>query len=337
VTSPTPPSPTAGARYVISSLQTASHSSPAVAWPNGHRFAFTVFDDTDEGTLDNVPHVYAFLHNLGFATTKSVWPLGGQRRPDIVGGETCAHAGYAAWVQALQKQQFEIALHNATFHSSIREETERGFARFVELFGQYPRSMANHTTCREGIYWGPHRVSGTQRIAYNVLTRFRHRGRFRGHDPDDPHFWGDICQEHVDYVRNFTFADVDTLAACPFMPYFDPDRPWVKAWFAGSEGADCRSYVRTLDERAQERLEAAGGACIMYTHFGKGFCEHGALDRRFVELMERLARRPGWFVPVSQMLDHIAQARGGIHILRHAERTRLERRWLRHKIVAGST
>lgn len=309
----------------------------SIQWPEGHRFAFTVFDDTDCSTLDNVPQVYACLRNLGFRTTKSVWPLGGQRPPDIVGGETCAHPEYAAWVQQLQQQQFEIALHNATFHSSTRVESQLAFTRFRELFGHYPRSMANHTTCREGMYWGPHRVTGLQRVAYNVLTRFRQCGRFHGHDPEDPHFWGDLCREHVDYVRNFTFAESNTFEACPVMPYFDSDRPWVNAWFAGSEGGDCPTYVKTLDERGLERLEESGGACIMYTHFGKGFYEHRTLNHQFVEVMERLARRPGWFVPVSELLDYIAQARGGVHVLTHRERTWLERRWLRHKIIAGST
>jgi hypothetical protein len=315
----------------------AASAGLRVAWPENCRFAFTVFDDTDEGTLDNVPHVYACLRDLGFRTTKSVWPLGGQRPAELVGGETCAHPGYAAWVQQLQAQRFEIAMHNATFHSSTREDTRRALARFVELFGHYPRSLANHTTCREGIYWGPNRISGVHRLAYNVLTQFRQSGRFRGHDPEDQHFWGDLCRDHIEYVRNFTFAEVDTLAACPFMPYFDPNRPWVKAWFAGSEGADCRSYIHTIDEAAQDRLEESGGACVMYTHFGKGFYEHGALDRRFTHLMERLARRPGWFVPVSQLLDYIAQARGGIHILKRGERAWLERRWLRHKLAVGKT
>jgi hypothetical protein len=315
----------------------AESAGSLITWPEGRRFAFTVFDDTDEGTLDNLPQVYALLQNLGFRTTKTVWPLAGKRPPEIWGGETCAHPGYAAWAQQLQRQDFEIALHNATYHSSTREDTRQALARFADLFGAYPRSMANHTTCRDGIYWGPHRVSGIRQVAYNVLTRFRQVGRYRGHDPEDQHFWGDLCRDHIDYVRNFTFADINTLAACPFMPYFDPDRPWVKAWFSASEGAECATFVNTIDERAQDRLEESGGACIMYTHFGKGFYQHGALDRRFVQFMERLARKPGWFVPVSQLLDHIAQARGGIHILKRRERTWLERQWLRHKIAVGPT
>lgn len=306
---------------------------PKITWPDGRRFAFSVFDDTDRASLENVPRVYEYLRDLGFRTTKSVWPLAGEREPDVVGGETCANPEYAAWVQQLQRDGFEIGLHNVTFHSSKRDATLRGFARFQELFSHYPRALANHTTCAEGMYWGPYRVSGVRRIAYNVMTRFRQHGRFHGHDPSSEYFWGDLCREHVDYVRNFTLPGLDTLAACPFMPYFDPDRPWVKAWFASSEGDKCSQWVETLTERAQDQLEESGGACIMYTHFGKGFYQQGELNQRFTELMNRLARKNGWFVPVSRLLDHIAQARGGIHPITRSERAWLENRWLLHKAI----
>ena len=56
------------------------------------------------------------------------------------------------------------------------------------------------------------------------------------------------------------------------MPYHDPDRPYVNAWFAASEGADVTAFNRCLSEEHQDRLEAEGGACIMYTHFASGFC-----------------------------------------------------------------
>lgn len=310
-------------------------SVPPIRWPGDCAFAFSVFDDTDRATLDNVQHVYALMRDLGLRTTKSVWPLEGTRAPDVVGGTTCGDSAYAAWVQELQAEGFEIGLHNVTYHSSTRPEVQQGLARFTELFSERPRAFANHTTCRDGMYWGDARVTGLQRSAYNLATRFRRRGWFQGHVPTSPYFWGDLCLEHVDYVRNFTFARVDTLAACPWMPYFDADRPWVKAWYASSDGAQCETYVKMLDERAQDELERSGGACIVYTHFGKGFYEHGALDRRFAELMKRLSHKRGWFVPVSTLLDHIAQARGGIHRITAAERGRMERRWLFDKVVSG--
>jgi hypothetical protein len=138
----------------------------------------------------------------------------------------------------------------------------------------------------------------------------------------------------VTYVRNFVFGDIDTLHACPFMPYHDPSRPYVNYWFASSEGPCVESFVRTLSEANQDRLEASRGACIMYTHLGKGFYEDGRLHPRFRALMERLGRKNGWFVPVSTLLDFLLQIKGR-HEITHRERAQLERRWLWHKIRVG--
>ena len=75
----------------------------------------------------------------------------------------------------------------------------------------------------------------------------------------------------------------------------------------------------------------------MYTHFGKGFYQGGSLNPRFKELMTRLSRKRGWFVPVSALLDHIATVRGGVHQITKADNRRLERRWLLHKLIDGSS
>ena len=308
-----------------------------ITWPDGKKFAFTVFDDTDNSTLDNAPKVYALLRDLGFRTTKSVWPAPGLRDPSVVGGSTCEDTKYLAWVKELQADGFEIGLHNVTYHSSTREETRRGLDTFRALFGHDPRAMATHTSCQEGMYWGGARVSGGHRVLYEVLNRGKQIGWFRGHVEGDEYFWGDLCKERVQYVRNFTLPEINTLKVCPWMPYFDPGRPYVNAWYASSEGARCKNYIETITEEAQDRLEAEGGACIMYTHFGKKFVENGVLDARFVELTKRLAKKDGWFVPTSTLLDYIAKQRGGVHTLTKRERRKLERRWLIHKVRHGSS
>lgn len=94
------------------------------------------------------------------------------------------------------------------------------------------------------------------------------------------------------------------------MPHYDPHRPLVRAWFAASEGANCRAFLQTLTEDALERLEAAGGACILYTHFGLGFVEQGRLRADFVSRMRRVASRPGWFVPAGTLLAYLEQQQG---------------------------
>jgi hypothetical protein len=304
-----------------------------VEWPHGKAFAFTIFDDPDYDTVDNVATVYSFLSDIGLRTTKAVWPIKGSGLPRI-GGATCEDEPYLEWLLKLQRRGFEIALHNVTHHTSSREQTIRGIEAFHKLFGHYPYSLANHSGCQESIYWESERLSGLQRLIYNAL-HLKLNGRnpgSQGHIEASPLFWGDLCQQNIRYVRNFVLGDINTLKACPVMPYHDPDRPYVKYWFASSEGANVDSFSAMLSESNQERLRGEGGACIIYTHLAKGFVEKGRIDNRFKTLMERLASMNGWFVPVCTLLDFIVQTRGG-HVITSGERNFLERKWLWHKIV----
>ena len=318
----------------ISSAEVRAVTSE-IAWPDGKAFAFTVFDDTDCATVANTRPVYDLLADLGVRTTKSVWPLRGRKSPKV-GGATCEDRTYLAWIYTLRDQGFEIGLHNTTYHTSPRADTLRGLDRFRELFGHDPAAHANHTGCHEGIYWGEYRLEGLHRNLYNLLTRNTRKNCFRGHIEGDELFWGDLCQLRVRYVRNFVFRDVNTLKRCPHMPYHDPAKPFVNAWFASSEGAHVDGFVRCLDEKNQDRLEAEGGACIMYTHFACGFFENGALHARFRGLMTRLSRKNGWFVPVGTLLDFLRQ-RKGVHVLTPRERSRLQSRWMHDKLWLGST
>ena len=302
-------------------------------WPDGKDFAFTVFDDTDLATVENTRPVYDLLGQLGFRTTKSVWALKGAY-PPVIGGMTADDPAYRAWTLDLQAAGFEIGSHGATYHSSPRDLVIRSADRFREIYGHDPVTFANHAGCAESIYWGVDRVSGPARLAYNVMTRFSRRDLFRGHREGDPLFWGDICRERVRYVRNFTYTNINTLAACPFMPYHDPDRPYVNAWFASSEGANVHAYNDCISEVNQDRLETEGGACIMYTHFASGFSSEGRLDERFSALMNRLARKNGWFVPVGTLLDFLAKERG-LQTIGSRQRTLLEWRWLLSKARIG--
>lgn len=304
-------------------------------WPDNKSFAFTVFDDTDFSTVENTRPVYDFLAECGLRTTKSVWPVKGERKP-FIGGATCEEPDYLGWVETLQTEGFEIGYHLATYHTSRREETAAGLERFRALFGTYPRSMANHVGCREGIYNGSARLTGFNRGIYNAATFFRNHQRFRGHLKGDPLFWGDHCKNRIAYVRNFVIPEINTLSVCPFMPYHDPSRPWVNHWFASSEGANAASFVRCIDEASQDRLEADGGACIMYTHFSCGFYKNGALSKRFKYLMKRLSQKEGWFVTTSTLLDHLRSVQGH-HVISDNERRRLERRWLRTKLLHGTS
>lgn len=305
----------------------------SVIWPDNKKFAFTVFDDTDYATVENVGEVYRFLGDLGVRTTKSVWVNRGTE-PGNCPGQTCEDPAYLDWVLKLQERGFEIGYHMATWHSSPRQRTIAALDRFAELFGSVPLVGANHSDCRENIYWGAARVGGLSKLIYNLATRFQFADRYRGHVESDPHFWGDICKDRIRYFRNLVYGDLNTLAACPMMPYHDPARPYVNFWFASSDGSNVELFNRCISEKNQERLEEEGGASIMYTHFASGFCVDGKLNPRFRQLMERLAYRPGWFVPVSPLLDYLREKNGG-HIITADERSALERKWLWEKLRRG--
>lgn len=305
-----------------------------IHWPKDSSFAFTVFDDPDAQSFETTQLVYSFLADLGFRTTIGVWPLDIRRNPNS-GGETCGNAEYRTFLQHLQAIGFEIGFHNAAPHSSTREETVESLRLFQAYFGKPPAVMANHYNA-DAIYWGPARLTGWRRVLYNLITLGRARNKWFGHIETHPNFWGDICREQIRYCRNFVYSDIDTLHANPWMPYFDPLRPYVRSWYSASEGHNASSFLKTLGEEPQDRLEEQGGACIMYTHFGHGFVQDGKLIPEFRRTMERLARKKGWFVPVSELLDFLADTKG-VTVLDDRLRGKLETRWLWEKLCRGTS
>jgi hypothetical protein len=308
---------------------------PGVEWPGGKRFAFSIVDDTEVSTVKNVKPVYDLLESLGMRITKTVWPLGFTRKP-LFGGGTLEDADYRAWVLQLQEAGFEIAFHGATDHSSTREETLRALDLFRDVLGHDPRLHANHFGQTEGIYWGEARLDGLPRFVYRAANAvLRRETHYYGHVEGSPYFWGDICRDRIEYVRNFSFPDVNTLHSDPLMPYHDPRRPYVRFWFSSSDAAGLDAFCTLLSDEAQDRLVESGGACIAYTHFGFGFAKNGRADPRFTRVVERLAGLPGWFVPVSTLLDHLRandgwQADPGPGPLRG-----LRRRWVLSKLRRG--
>ena len=115
-------------------------------WPNGHKFAFTVFDDTDWATVENVKPVYELLSGLGMKTTKSIWMIRGEGAGNN-GGQTCEDRDYLEWILRLRQQGFEIALHNVAPGTCSRAVTIGGLDRFRQLFGPGMAIHCNHTGC----------------------------------------------------------------------------------------------------------------------------------------------------------------------------------------------
>ena len=300
--------------------------------PDGRRFAFTVFDDTDQATLDNVRPVYELLQRLGMKTTKSVWvfPADDPGNPHYR-SHTLQDEGYMEFIERLNGAGFEIAFHNASPGSSERETTISALEHFRKKLGYYPRAHVNHESNRENLYWGHERLDSP---LLRPLMRLRGRQVSQGHRPGSPFFWGDVCQRRILYVRNFVFREINLMRINPTMPYKDPNRPFVRYWFSSSEGGSVKSFNELISMKNQERLEREGGVCIAYTHFASGFVKDGMVDPLTEELLTAMSERGGWFVPVSTLLDHLRAQSDTLH-RPWTERVNMELRWALTKLVYG--
>jgi len=308
----------------------AGDGARPVRFPGGREFAFTIFDDTDKCTVANVGPVYELLSNCGMRTTKSVWPLSATREA-ILTGQTLEDGDYLEFILGLKEKGFEIGLHSVAPHGAYTDEVKAGLERFRELIGQNPRSHANHHVNEDNIYWGASRLTSRMcRWTYRLAT-LRRNEKFYGHVETSPYFWGDLCKEYVTYVRNFTFQEINLRNVNPTMPYHDPARPYVNYWFSSTSAPTAEAFREALCEENQQRLADEGGICIVYTHLACGFVEDGVVDPEFRRLIEMMARRNGWFVPVGELLDYLlAQGQGGV--IPRRELIHMERRWLWEQI-----
>lgn len=302
-----------------------------VPLPGDARFAFTLLDDTDDSTLENARPVYDRLAELGFRTTKTVWPVDcpeGSR--NFFAADTLARPEYLAWVRRLVEAGFELGLHGATMESSHRDRTERGLALIEREFGSIPRVYANHGFNRENLYWGPARFETAWLRAMIARSGLQGDEIFEGHDESSPYFWGDLCHQHVEYVRGFTFGDLDIRRFDPWTPYRRSDTPFVPFWFSTADAPDAQSFKLRVTDDALDRLEETGGVCILSTHLGKGFARGGRVDPEIDAILTRLARRRGWFAPVTKILDHLRANRpDSAEPLSTSRRVKLELRFLR--------
>lgn len=294
-----------------------------IGFPDGKRFAFTIVDDTDMATLERNAPVYEVLHRYGLRTTKTVWVLSPTEtdHPSNA-GDSLREPDYREFIHDLRGKGFEIALHGVRGGSSKRADIVQGLEEFRREFGEYPRLHVNHSRNRDNLYWGAERWSLPP---LRWFYRLAMGDYFSGENPASPHYWGDLARRHVRYVNQFTFEDTNLLGVTPSFPYHLPDKPLVNLWFPTADGGNRDQFVKLLSPENLDRLEREGGICIVYAHLGAGSFNEGAgVDPRFEARIRDLASRNGWFVPASELLDHLASQPGWRADPGWRERARLE-------------
>lgn len=279
----------------------------SISWPNNAKFAFSIFDDTDNATIANCAPVYDYLITKGVLTTKSVWvypPRGSYS------GSSLNDVAYCEWIKSIQALGVEIGLHNIGDGQFSRAEILSGLDEFEQKIGSAPKVHTNHVSNFDNLYWWELRFVWPISFFYGVSRWLRSRKSLPsgGHDENSDWFWGDAAREKIKYVRNLTFSEINTLARDPAMPWHDPKKPFVNYWFSSSDGHNARIFNDLLSPENLDKLQSQGGACIVYTHFASGFVdEFGRLDPTFKSRIDDLASRDGWFVPCGELLDHLAQ------------------------------
>ena len=289
-------------------------------FPDNKQFAFTVIDDTDGDLIENTRPVYEFLTKLGLKTTKTVWALPSR---DHFRGLSLSDYRYRQYIKQVQREGFEIALHNAGSGRFTRQDILDGLEIFRQFMGFYPKIQINHGQNPDNLYWGVKRFS--------LLKPFWRFSRFKGDDPESTYFWGDYLKKNTQYLRNLIFKKLNTIQADQYMPYKDRTKKFANYWFSASDGENAEKFNRLTRIENIDQLIRENGVAIVYTHFASGFVKGGRLNRTFQQNMVYLARRHGWFAPASIILDYLLKQGRGENITL-AQKVFLELKWLLGKV-----
>jgi hypothetical protein len=304
-------------------------------FPDNTQFAFSILDDTDDSTLSNIQPVYDLLWKLGFRTTKTAWPFDCPEGSKIFfAAETLQNKEYLEYTRTLMDRGFELGFHGATMRSSRRDRTYQALEYFKNEFGTYPRIFCNHGNNRENLYWGYKRFQAGIFRELNKIIKKKEINCFDGEIDDSEYFWGDLCREHIQYVRNFTFNRLNMLEVNPEIPYRIPKTKYVNAWFSTADAPDVNAFNKLLTFDRIDELERTGGVCLISTHFGKGFVKGGKINTTTSEILRYIASKNGWFVPVSAILDYLSEKRGSQFEMSYSECFRLEFRYIVDKIMS---
>jgi hypothetical protein len=296
----------------------------SIEFPEGKRFAFSIVDDTDMVTLERAKPLYDLLHAYGLRTTKTVWVMESSEPSHSPNqGDSLRDSGYRAFIVDLQRRGFEIALHGVRGGSSERADVQAGLDEYRQVVGRDPNLHVNHSLNLDNVYWGEHRWSFPP---YRWLYAWFGDRPFAGHDPASKHFWGDLVQQRITYVNQFTFADINLLNVTASFPYHLPDKPYVNLWFPTANGDNLDAFEALTSADNLDRLEREGGVSLVYTHLSAGSfnTDEGGVEPRFEARLRDIAGRDGWFAPASEILDYLKSQPGWREVPSWRERVRLE-------------
>jgi hypothetical protein len=298
-----------------------------IMWPEGKKFAFTIVDDTDNSTIENVGPIYKLLEETGIFTTKTVWVYPPR---DSYSGDSLSDPEYLKFVKKLEEVGFEIALHNVGSGEFTRKEILQGFEDFNTFMGFYPNMQINHASNKDNIYWGNKRFTVVNKL---IKMIYGDKRSYYGEDPNSKYFWGDASKKHIKFIRNLVFTGINTLKYDPKMPYkIKSKEQYSNYWFSSSDAHTVQEFNDLLTNENLDKLENEQGCCIIYTHFTDGFMKDGQINEEFKNKIKELSRRNGWFVPTGRVLNHLLERKQN-DFVSNSYLAKLDVLWILERII----
>lgn len=270
-------------------------------------FRFTIIDDTDDATLENIKPIYDFLTEKEIFITKTVWVY--PPRDEHSKGDSLQRKEYADYIKKLSERGFEIALHNVGSGNYNREEILKGIEEFHRILGFYPKIHINHSYNKDSIYGGHKRFNRPFNYIIKKLYP-QYSSGFLGDEENSDYFWGDRHKELIRFSRSHEFKGLNTLKIDKLTPYIDPNRNrYSNYWFSCSFAPNQDVFADLMSFDNIDDLAKNNGTAIVYTHFGY-FMQNKKIDSRFLESINYLSSlKGGSFIPVSDLLNAIAKER----------------------------
>ena len=272
-----------------------------------NKFKFSIIDDTDDGTVENLRPVYDLLYKNKIFITKTVWVY--PPRDKNSNGDSLQRKEYLDFIKELHEKGFEIALHNVGSGDYERMEILKGLEFFKKKLGFYPSIHINHSYNKDSIYGGYKRFNWPVKNLIKLLYP-QYREEFEGDIESSKYFWGDIHKDIITYSRNHEFPGLITSKFDKLMPYVDPKRSkYSNYWFSASFAPNQNVFKLIMSKKNIDELSKKGGNSIIYTHFGY-FVKDGILDKDFINSINYIAKKKnGRFLTVSKLLNSIVSER----------------------------
>ena len=337
---------------VFTRLSSLFVPSPTKPWeispyPNGHRFAFTIIHDADDAYSERLAPLFRVFDKYGFKLSISVFAFWNKDEANKflyknTPSDRLFYEARAVPLEEKSEQDFykklaskghEIGLHSASNLTDTREDTQRAFEYFRDVFGYYPKIYIEHRDAdnKECVQnKGSHPESNYYIV--DILNRYgpwvwiispsalpyEGRGNYFNILDSSSLIFSDTALQYWGVLREFLKTGNFDLyngelyltmikGGTPFDTYALKKYGIIKAFrrTGRAEQANGEGFLKWYSKDNIDKLEKEGGIALVYTHMNSKWLDMKAREMR-VEIKERLkyiASKDVWLASAGEILQ----------------------------------